>query len=60
MSENAYCDLFHQICALSTYINNLFFQVSACSKVDLILGVLGWSTGCSWPSLMEDRGVLEC
>ncbi|XP_068473759.1 putative GTP diphosphokinase RSH1, chloroplastic isoform X3 [Phaseolus vulgaris] len=39
---------------------NLENLVSACSKVDLILGVLGWSTGCSWPSLMEDRGVLEC
>ncbi|XP_057439252.1 putative GTP diphosphokinase RSH1, chloroplastic isoform X2 [Lotus japonicus] len=39
---------------------NLENLVIACSKVDLILGVLGWSTGCSWPSLMEDRGVLEC
>ncbi|KAG4916650.1 hypothetical protein JHK87_054207 [Glycine soja] len=39
---------------------NLENLVSACSKVDVILGVLGWSTGCSWPSLMEDRGVLEC
>ncbi|XP_047174687.1 putative GTP diphosphokinase RSH1, chloroplastic isoform X2 [Vigna umbellata] len=39
---------------------NLENLVSACSKVDLILGVLGWSTGCSWPSLVEDRGVLEC
>ncbi|KHN43493.1 GTP pyrophosphokinase [Glycine soja] len=39
---------------------NLENLVPACSKVDLILGVLGWSTGCSWPSLMEDRGVLEC
>ncbi|KAJ1412596.1 TGS-like [Sesbania bispinosa] len=34
--------------------------VSACSKVDVILGVLGWSTGCSWPSLMEEHGILEC
>ncbi|CAK9185826.1 unnamed protein product [Ilex paraguariensis] len=34
--------------------------VSACSKVDLILGVLGWSTGCSWPSSMENHPVLEC
>ncbi|XP_027351830.1 putative GTP diphosphokinase RSH1, chloroplastic isoform X2 [Abrus precatorius] len=39
---------------------NLENLVSACSKVDLILGVLGWSTGCSWPSLMEDSGILEC
>ncbi|XP_061365516.1 putative GTP diphosphokinase RSH1, chloroplastic isoform X3 [Gastrolobium bilobum] len=38
---------------------NLENLVSACSRVDLILGVLGWSTGCSWPSMMEDRGVLE-
>ncbi|KAF6174546.1 hypothetical protein GIB67_017129 [Kingdonia uniflora] len=36
----------------------LLFQVEAsfdslvnvCSTVDLILGVLGWSAGCSWPS----------
>ncbi|XP_019440743.1 PREDICTED: putative GTP diphosphokinase RSH1, chloroplastic isoform X2 [Lupinus angustifolius] len=28
---------------------NLENLVSACSRVDLILGVLGWSTGCSWP-----------
>ncbi|XP_027188372.1 putative GTP diphosphokinase RSH1, chloroplastic isoform X2 [Cicer arietinum] len=34
--------------------------VSACSRVDQILGVLGWSTGCSWPSLMENHDVLEC
>lgn len=31
--------------------------VNACSRVDLILGVLGWSTGCSWPSSIQ---VLEC
>uniref|UniRef100_A0A5B7AKY2 Putative GTP diphosphokinase RSH1, chloroplastic n=1 Tax=Davidia involucrata TaxID=16924 RepID=A0A5B7AKY2_DAVIN len=34
--------------------------VSACSRVDLILGVLGWSTGCSWPSSMESHQFLEC
>ncbi|KAK3005074.1 hypothetical protein RJ639_016380 [Escallonia herrerae] len=34
--------------------------VSACSRVDLILGVLGWSTGCSWPSLIENQQILEC
>ncbi|KAE9593796.1 hypothetical protein Lal_00036502 [Lupinus albus] len=33
---------------------NLENLVSTSSRVDLILGVLGWSTGCSWPSLMED------
>ncbi|PAN49748.1 hypothetical protein PAHAL_9G472700 [Panicum hallii] len=30
--------------------------VSACSSIDMILGVLGWSVGCSWCPL----GVLEC
>ncbi|KAI4301445.1 hypothetical protein L6164_034723 [Bauhinia variegata] len=34
--------------------------VSACSRIDLILGVLGWSTGCSWPSLIEDQDAREC
>ncbi|KAI3449450.1 hypothetical protein Pfo_006115 [Paulownia fortunei] len=33
---------------------------SACSKVDLILGVLGWSTGCSWLSSMENHQLLQC
>ncbi|KAI3460786.1 hypothetical protein Pfo_017449 [Paulownia fortunei] len=33
---------------------------SACSKVDLILGVLGWSTGCSWLSSTENHQFLEC
>ncbi|XP_075509666.1 putative GTP diphosphokinase RSH1, chloroplastic [Primulina tabacum] len=33
---------------------------SACSKVDLILGVLGWSTGCSWLSSRENQQLLEC
>ncbi|PIM97020.1 hypothetical protein CDL12_30518 [Handroanthus impetiginosus] len=33
---------------------------SACSKVDLILGVLGWSTGCSWLGSMENQQFLEC
>ncbi|KZV21563.1 hypothetical protein F511_11056 [Dorcoceras hygrometricum] len=33
---------------------------SACSKVDLILGVLGWSTGCSWLSPRENQQLLEC
>ncbi|CAN1292598.1 Putative GTP diphosphokinase RSH1, chloroplastic [Linum perenne] len=34
--------------------------VKACSSVDVILGVLGWSTGCSWPISMEIQGYLEC
>lgn len=38
----------------------LLFQVSACSSVDLIIGVLGWSMGCSWPSFMENHQFLEC
>ncbi|KAK6941028.1 TGS protein [Dillenia turbinata] len=33
--------------------------VNACSKVVLILGVLGWSTGCSWPNSTEDHQLLE-
>ncbi|XP_042048565.1 putative GTP diphosphokinase RSH1, chloroplastic isoform X2 [Salvia splendens] len=33
---------------------------NACSKVDLILGVLGWSTGCSWLSSSENCQFLEC
>lgn len=33
---------------------------NACSKVDLVLGVLGWSTGCSWLSSSENRQFLEC
>nr|GEX59128.1 putative GTP diphosphokinase RSH1, chloroplastic isoform X1 [Tanacetum cinerariifolium] len=31
--------------------------VSACSRVDLVLGVLGWSTGCSWSGLTENQHV---
>lgn len=34
--------------------------VDACSRVNLILGVLGWSIGCSWPSSLENRQFLEC
>lgn len=29
--------------------------VSACSRVDLMLGVLEWSTGCSWPNSTENQ-----
>lgn len=35
-------------------------QVNASSSVDLILGVLGWSTGCSWPSSLDNHHFLEC
>ncbi|KAK7269662.1 hypothetical protein RIF29_22396 [Crotalaria pallida] len=35
-------------------------SLSACLRVDLILGVLGWSAGCSWPSLMEEYDIREC
>ncbi|KAF8401422.1 hypothetical protein HHK36_012361 [Tetracentron sinense] len=39
---------------------NLERLVNACSSVDLILGVLGWSVGCSWPSSTENDHFLEC
>ncbi|CAI0469687.1 unnamed protein product [Linum tenue] len=39
---------------------NLDNLVQACSGVDLILGVLGWSTGCTWPISMESHKYLEC
>ncbi|KAJ8497826.1 hypothetical protein OPV22_008378 [Ensete ventricosum] len=32
--------------------------VNACSSVDVILGVLGWSAGCSWSSPMDDHNFL--
>ncbi|CAA6662033.1 unnamed protein product [Spirodela intermedia] len=34
--------------------------VDACSGVDLILGVLSWSAGCSWASPSENGHFLEC
>ncbi|KAI5311102.1 hypothetical protein L3X38_045569 [Prunus dulcis] len=34
--------------------------VRACSSIDVILGVLGWSTGCSWPSSVDNPRYLEC
>ncbi|XP_057964098.1 putative GTP diphosphokinase RSH1, chloroplastic isoform X1 [Malania oleifera] len=34
--------------------------VNACSNIDQILGVLGWSTGCSWPCFVENHQFLEC
>ncbi|KAK8570253.1 hypothetical protein V6N13_002945 [Hibiscus sabdariffa] len=39
---------------------NLEILVKACSMVDLIPGVLGWSIGCSWPSSTENNQILEC
>ncbi|XP_044503075.1 putative GTP diphosphokinase RSH1, chloroplastic isoform X2 [Mangifera indica] len=39
---------------------NLQSLVNACSSVDLVLGVLGWSIGCSWPSSVENHQILEC
>ncbi|KAG7036656.1 putative GTP diphosphokinase RSH1, chloroplastic, partial [Cucurbita argyrosperma subsp. argyrosperma] len=39
---------------------NLESVVNACTKVDTILGVLGWSTGCSWPNTVENQKFLEC
>ncbi|KAG5231721.1 rela-spot family protein [Salix suchowensis] len=38
---------------------NLDSLVKGCASVDLIQGVLGWSTGCSWPSSTENH-LLEC
>ncbi|PIA44303.1 hypothetical protein AQUCO_01700125v1 [Aquilegia coerulea] len=34
--------------------------VKACSSIDLILGVLTWSVGCSWPSSSDNQHLLEC
>ncbi|XP_021279958.1 putative GTP diphosphokinase RSH1, chloroplastic [Herrania umbratica] len=39
---------------------DLEILVNACSRVDLILGVLGWSIGCSWPSSIQNDQLLEC
>ncbi|KAL3517410.1 hypothetical protein ACH5RR_019999 [Cinchona calisaya] len=39
---------------------NIDSLVSGCSRVELILGVLGWSTGCSWLSSLETQQLLEC
>lgn len=39
---------------------NIESLVNACSSIDLILGVLGWSTGCSWPSSVNANHFLEC
>ncbi|KAL5795651.1 hypothetical protein ACOSQ2_000471 [Xanthoceras sorbifolium] len=39
---------------------NLESLVNGCSSVDLILGVLGWSTACTWPSSVENHQFLEC
>ena len=34
--------------------------VNACENVDVVLGVLGWSTGCSWSNSPDDLSFLEC
>ncbi|XP_020086228.1 putative GTP diphosphokinase RSH1, chloroplastic isoform X3 [Ananas comosus] len=34
--------------------------ISACTSVDVVLGVLGWSSGCSWSSPLDDHNLLEC
>ncbi|TYI13345.1 hypothetical protein ES332_A08G052600v1 [Gossypium tomentosum] len=39
---------------------NLEIFVNACSRLDLILGVLGWSVGCSWPSTIENNQLQNC
>ncbi|KAG8485236.1 hypothetical protein CXB51_021712 [Gossypium anomalum] len=39
---------------------NLEILVNACSRVDLILGVLGWSVGCSWPGTIENNQLQNC
>ncbi|EOX95153.1 RELA/SPOT isoform 2 [Theobroma cacao] len=39
---------------------DLEILVDACSRVDLILGVLGWSIGCSWPSSIQNDQLREC
>ncbi|KAJ4910239.1 hypothetical protein Rs2_04860 [Raphanus sativus] len=39
---------------------NIESLVTVCAKVDLILGVLGWSSGCSWPRSTDNAQVLEC
>uniref|UniRef100_A0A7N0TTL5 Putative GTP diphosphokinase RSH1, chloroplastic n=1 Tax=Kalanchoe fedtschenkoi TaxID=63787 RepID=A0A7N0TTL5_KALFE len=33
---------------------------NACSRIDTVLGVLSWSTGCSWTSSTENRQLYEC
>ncbi|KAI3792262.1 hypothetical protein L2E82_06137 [Cichorium intybus] len=34
-------------------------MVSAFSRADLVLGVLGWSTGCTWPGLTKNQQVTD-
>ncbi|CAM8965498.1 unnamed protein product [Rhodiola kirilowii] len=33
---------------------------NACSRIDTVLGVLSWSTGCSFPCSAEERQFYEC
>ncbi|XP_070044027.1 putative GTP diphosphokinase RSH1, chloroplastic isoform X3 [Nicotiana tomentosiformis] len=46
-------ELFH----IEASLESLLLQVDACVRIDMILGVLGWSTGCSWS---ENKQFLEC
>ncbi|XP_039048314.1 LOW QUALITY PROTEIN: putative GTP diphosphokinase RSH1, chloroplastic [Hibiscus syriacus] len=39
---------------------DLEILANACSRLDLILGVLGWSVGCSWPSSTETNQLTDC
>ncbi|XP_020695560.1 putative GTP diphosphokinase RSH1, chloroplastic [Dendrobium catenatum] len=34
--------------------------INACSSVDVILGVLGWTAGCSWSKSAMDDNFFEC
>lgn len=53
-------DLFYAVkCRILDYLF-IVPQVNACSSIDLILGVLGWSTGCSWPCSVDANRFLEC
>ncbi|KAK8614943.1 hypothetical protein V6N13_068730 [Hibiscus sabdariffa] len=38
---------------------NLEILVNACSRLDLIPGVLGWTVGCSWPSSIGNNQLLD-
>ncbi|XP_039035864.1 putative GTP diphosphokinase RSH1, chloroplastic [Hibiscus syriacus] len=39
---------------------NLEILVNACSRLDIISGVLGWSVGCSCPSSTENNQLMDC
>ena len=46
--------------SFSPDVNLFLTQVNACSRIDMIHGVLGWSTGCSWSSSIDSPEILEC